>query len=390
MRPWLYLGLTCLIACAESDGSVDAGPVSTIRHDLGVSLIEQVLLPRLDRLVVATQAFEAAAQTQADLVAGGTAVDRQGLQTSWLTVMDIVQELEVLQLGAAAPSATRRGGQDLRDEIYSWPVVNPCKVDQVLASGIFVEAGFRPRVRVNVYGLDALEVLLFRVGEFNVCPPQLPINEEGQWEALGAPERERRRYAYAAVIAAGLRADAEQLRAAWTAADGLLVDAKAGGEGSVFDAPEALLGEWIAALLHLDTVSKDKRLALPSGINPDCGRAICSEKLEFRTAAANGLALRANLRAAAAVLGGDGGLGFYDLLRHDGAADLAEQLETAVVKAIATARAIEVTWSELLGSDPEALRNLHTDLAAVTTLLKGPFLTVLNLDVPGEGAGESD
>jgi predicted lipoprotein len=232
--------------------------------------------------------------------------------------------------------------------------------------------------------------MLFRVGDFNVCPPQLPINEDGQWEALGAEERERRRYAYAAVISAGLRADAERLRSAWTATDGLLDDAKAAGLGSVFDTPDALIDEWLGALFHLDFVSKDKRLAVPSGISADCGRAVCSDKLEFRSAAANGLALRANLRAATALLSGDGGLGFYGLLRHDGAGDLAEQLEMALFTATATARSIEVTWSDLLGSDPEALRNLHRDVEVVTDLLKGPFMTVLNLSVPEEGAGDSD
>ena len=33
------------------------------------------------------------------------------------------------QLGPAA-SALTTGGEGLRDEVYSWPTVNPCRVDQ--------------------------------------------------------------------------------------------------------------------------------------------------------------------------------------------------------------------------------------------------------------------
>ena len=40
------------------------------------------------------------------------------------------QELEGLQIGPAGSSLSTIGGQDLRDEIYSYPNVNRCRSDQ--------------------------------------------------------------------------------------------------------------------------------------------------------------------------------------------------------------------------------------------------------------------
>ena len=66
-----------------------------------------------------------------------------------------------MQLGPAGDSLKFVGGQDLRDEIYSWPLTNPCMVDQRTARGEYAEATFFDDVLVNSTGFDALETLLF-------------------------------------------------------------------------------------------------------------------------------------------------------------------------------------------------------------------------------------
>ena len=37
-----------------------------------------------------------------------------------------------MQLGPAGSSLSAVAGADIRDEIYSWPTINPCRIDAVL------------------------------------------------------------------------------------------------------------------------------------------------------------------------------------------------------------------------------------------------------------------
>ena len=88
-----------------------------------------------------------------------------------------------MQLGPAAPTGSGVGGAGKRDEIYSWPTVNPCRIDQELVEQGYLQGDFFTANLVNTYGLDALEYLLFYGGDANACAPQLPLNVDGTWAA---------------------------------------------------------------------------------------------------------------------------------------------------------------------------------------------------------------
>lgn len=381
------LALLLSTACGGEQEPPAPVDTSTYRHTVGVALLQQVILPRLARLSELTREFE----TEASRQHAADNANLGPLRTSWLATLELVQELEVLQIGPAANSAARKGGDDQRDRLYSWPLTNSCRVDQVLVSGIYEQDDFAGRVMANVLGLDALEELLFREGDFHTCPPQLPIEADGQWDALGEAERNSRRLGYVAALTKQLRIDAESLQTAWEPSGGnFLAQAQNPGGDSVFSSPQCLLDELFAAMFHLDLVTKNKRIALPAGISADCNLAACPHLLEFKNAPVSGLAVQANLRGVASLFSGDEGDGFDALLRREGSEELADAIEVALRDAQDAARALEVDWALLLQSDPDALNELHAKVKVLTDLLKTQFASVLNLSVPQEGAADND
>ena len=394
IRTWTAaLGLGAALACAGAEEP--SGPSGeerlTERHAVALELIENVYRPRLLRLVEAAEALDSEARRAHGATADSGRFEPSAMRTAWLTVMNHVQELEVMHIGPAASSLGRKGGEDLRDGLYSWPLTNPCRVDQVLVSGIYAQEDFRGRVMANVVGLDALEQLLFREHDEHTCPPQLPIETEGQWDALGATGRAQARADYSLALTGALLDDAQTLLNRWSPeGEDFLAQARSPGADSVFATPQCVLDELFAAMYHLDLVTKDKRLAVPTGLSPDCTQATCANKLEFQLALQSGLSVQANLAGMAALFSGGDGRGFDALLRAEGAEGLADELQAALDDAQTLARALEVDWAQLLRDDPQALRTLHGKVKALTDLLKTQFATVLNLSVPQEGAGDND
>ena len=386
-------GLLLSPACSGTQGESEPPPAdaNTYRLSIGVGLLKNVYVPRLERLTQATQELKTQAEAVQQTTVSNNTFDKATLQTSWLGVMEVIQELEVMHVGPAANSIGRKGGEDRRDALYSWPLTNACRVDQVLATNKFAEDGFTDRVMANVYGMDALEQLLFRNHDEHTCPPQLPIETENQWEDLGVEGRALARANYSVVIAAALHKDALALQERWAADGGnFMAQAETPGGDSAFATPQCLLDEMFAAMFHFDLVTKDQRLAVPTGISADCTQATCANKLEFQLAPQSGLSVQRNIIGLAAMFSGGDGEGFDALLRREGAEELADQMQTALQEAEDAARALEVDWAVLLENDPEAIRDLHAKVKGVTDLLKTQFATVLNLSVPLEGAADND
>lgn len=145
--------------------------------------------------------------------ASGSASDLESAISEFHEAMDVWQRAEVLQVGPAGVMGTVAGGEDLRDQIYSWPLSNACRVDQELVR-LGYESDFASQA-VNVRGLDALEYLLFAEGTSNACPINSMINTDGQWAALGEEEIRERRRAYAKAATDLVVTSAEDLSARW-------------------------------------------------------------------------------------------------------------------------------------------------------------------------------
>lgn len=390
--------LISMTACRDVSSSSSSGGTDLFdRHALLRSYTNQVVLPALSEFEADAGALESATAALADAVAAGSAdeSDWNAARDAWRDAMRTWQMLEVLQVGPAGSAALRVGGRGIRDEIYSWPAVNPCRIDQETASEDFASADFFVREPVSTRGLDALEYLLFDADTTNACAAAVDINANGTWAALvadGAVPGLRARYA--ARAAADVHRRAGELVAAWDAGQenfaAQLIDA--GSPDSMFESAAVALDELFRALYYIELQVKDRKLAVPAGLHPDCLATSCPELQESRWADASKEHLLANLIAAQRVfLGGTAaGVGFDDFLHAVGASDLAVEMTADFENAIAAVEAIPGTFGTALVTDIAAVRAAYDAVKTLTDDLKSRFVTVLSLRIGQEGAGDND
>lgn len=367
------------------------------RNALLADYAQRIALPALRQfvtdaagLVNATAALRQAAQS------GPATSELDAARTAWRNAMRTWQLLEVMQVGPAGSASQVTGGQGLRDEIYSWPAVNPCRVDQETVSEDYADPGFFEQELVNTRGLGALEYLLFDTGDDNACPPTTDINTNGSWAALIASgDLLERRASYAALAADSVSERAVQLRNAWETTGGDFAGqlARAGQSNSPFDTAQDAVNDVFAGLFYLELDVKDEKMAPSAGISPDCQDDVCPNLSESIYADASKDHILRNLIAGQQIFhGGSGtaGVGFDDFLVARNASGLATQMTADFAAAITAVEAIPGTWIEALNSDPNSVIAAYDAVKEITDELKGQFATALNLRVPDEGAGDND
>jgi predicted lipoprotein len=365
-----------------------------LRRAVLSSVGEQVVAPATVEFAARADALGASVDAHAlavdDPDAGPPALAQA--QAAWGAAMVQWQQLEVMQVGPAAP-ASAPGGESLRDEIYSWPTANTCAVDRAVVGQDYLEADFIETGLVHAYGLDALEYLLFSHAPAHTCPAQIQL--DGEWDALGIDEIERRRAAYANVVAAEVRRRASTLADRWhgDAGFGKLL-ANPGEGGSPYANTQQAVDDVFRAMFYVDLSTKDAKLGKPLGVIEGCDAPPCLEFLESPFAGVGAPSVSANLVALKAlVLGGpdaESGQGFDELASDVGHGEVAETLLADIDAAIVAAEAIELPLAEAMVSDPGKVDALHVAIKQVTDTLKGPIVMILRLQVPSEGAGDND
>jgi predicted lipoprotein len=301
----------------------------------------------------------------------------------WRRAMTAWQRVEVLQFGPTG-SSSAPGGQDFRDQIYSWPLVSRCAVDTVLVQGSY-EAGVS-ELLVNRRGLAALEYLLFYEGDDVSCGAET-------WATLSPQQRTQQRAAYAKAVADDVSVRANDLAAAWNG--GFVETLTSAGPGNpTYPNGAAALTAVSDALFYFEAVVKDLKLARPLGLR-DCTTAPCLDAVESPYSRHNKENLKANLVAVRQVLEGCGegfsGVGFDDLLAAKGASAVSAKLKDSAIVAQTALEAIEEPdLNQALVADPPSVQALYDAVRAVTTLLKGEFVTALNLEIPSGVEGDND
>lgn len=140
MRAYAALLLLPLIQACSDSSSSEQGPSfggGTSTPDLNTQFNRSLLLSDVtDKVLVTTiEAFEQQAQAQVAAVSSmceaivsnssDVSALTESAQQDWRSTMDQWQQLEVMQIG---PVLTNEA--NLRNKIYSWPVVQSCAVDQ--------------------------------------------------------------------------------------------------------------------------------------------------------------------------------------------------------------------------------------------------------------------
>ena len=314
-------------------------------------------------------------------------------QDAWLAAIDAWEEAEGFILGPAA-AAGAPGGQDLRDAIYAWPLVNRCLVDQAIVAKDYDKPEWKSSL-VSVRGLGASEYLLFHPEADNGCAASVSINAQGSWAAIGADDLARRKMRYARVAAADVDARARALVDAWDPAKGnFLAELTNAGRGSkTFATDQAAFNAASDALFFVELSVKEK-VSKPLGVIA-CGVPNCLDTVESPWARRSKEHVRANLRGFRRMFAGCGeggaGLGFDDLLRAVGAEKVAAQMQTELDAAFAAIDALgPATLEDTIQKEPAKARAIYDALKRLADILKSDFVTVLALEVPKRVDGDND
>lgn len=372
-----------LASCGGNEMPVDtlAGRKREVLSNLGENIILATYRTFADRaaaLETATAAYAASV----------TPENRAGAQQAWRDAMAIWEEAEVMQIGPAGPTYTV-GGMALRDEVYSYPLTNTCRVDQEIVSGGYAEPDAFAAQLVNVRGLGALEYLLFVDSAENTCGATVPINTDGTWAALGTDELAQRRADYAHTLAVLVSRMAVQIRDAWEPAGGdFLAQLQHAGDGSTaYRAAQDGLNALGGALLYVDTFTQGMKIGEPAGIEICTSGATCLTTLESPYSQTSKENVLANLRAFRRIfLGAEPGTdapGLDDLLNEVGAETAATQVASAIENAITVVEALPGSLEDAITSSPDAVMGAYEAIAEVMRLLKADVFTALNIDVMG-------
>ncbi|MBM76692.1 MAG: hypothetical protein CMK59_14895 [Proteobacteria bacterium] len=385
----------CKDAYEGSDTSTAAAKAAVVSDVLG-SVGSSVVLPTLDRFSSELDLLEdAILDYQSALQTGNSEQELTAAREQWRSTMSVWQELEVMQLGPAGDSMKFVGGESIRDEIYSWPTVNPCRVDQNTAAENWDSSSYYEDNLVNAYGLDAIEHLLF--GSYDTdCPPQVNPVADGSWAALGEEGIAQNRSEFALVLLDNIQSNTELLIQGWSPDGGNFSELLLGLEGSPYESEQLALNAVYNSLFYVETSTKDRKLALPLGYR-DCSEDTCPEDFEGLLSQTTASSLIGNLKGFKMLFQGGDGIGMSDLLTDLGHEDLSKQVVLDVEESIRLLEMLEQDMTEqgtdvpsVLADQPERLEEIYVQLQLVTTAIKQDIATVLSMEIPREAAGDND
>jgi predicted lipoprotein len=320
----------------------------------------------------------------------------EAAREAWRFAIASFERVELFRFGPMARSQTDPGGQNLRDEIYAFPLGNNCRVDQQIVARTYEGAGFASTL-AGSRGLSALEYLLFYTGTSNACPPSDDING-GPWAALSASELAQRRADYAAAAAADVLARTSALIEAWDPDGGDFYAqlTEAGAGSTVYPIDQDALNAVSDGMFYVENEVKDLKLGWPLGRVPECANSPnpCPNSVESRYALASTDHLRQNLLAFRKLFQGCGpdfsGAGFDDWLHRVGAGDLSDRMLEALTGAENAVAVLDPPLEQALYSDLTEASGVHAAVKGMTDLLKTEFVTVLNLELPEGLEGDND
>ena len=384
---WLFLGGCALIATLNgqgcgweepSDSPLPQESVEALLSDVG----EYVVIPELNLFLELAEEVDSEIGILSGLLSDGSDTT-QSIATAKESFGEFFlqwQVLEAMAIGPAASSIDSIFGRGLRDEIYSWPTTNACRVDQETVTSEWDNDDFYQIMLVNVYGLDALEHLLFGPMD-SVCPSQTPPVADGAWDALGPEGIEFNRLAFAASIIDNIIVNGQELVDVWSSGEAI--------DYSGVATPDETLEGIYHSLYYIETFTKDLKLFHPMG-DYECSSEYCLDDIE---AQASGLAVEsicANITGFMRLYSGGDGQGFDDLLKEMEHSDLSLNITVQAEEALQACEALSLPLDEAITTENAQLTSLTEAIGELGHLVKSDMASVLFFRPPGEAAGDND
>lgn len=315
---------------------------------------------------------------------------------AWKKAMAVWERAELSSYGPAGVSGGNGtpGGRDLRDPIYSWPLFSRCLVDQEIVSQRYATGAFTSGL-VSTRSLAALEYLLFYEGADNGCPADNAINAQGTWKAIPKADLDKRRAAYASVVAGDVVVRVGQLVDAWEPGKGAFLDVVANaGKNDIYKSPQQAFNAISDALFYIDIPMKTMKVGHPAGLTPECAAPPCLERVEAPFARVSKDHLRQNLIGFEKTMRGcqnGEGPGFDDYLVAVGAEATAKKMGDAIVAARAALDALkEPTFEEDLQKNAPGVKVFFEALRTIINIMKTEVASVLDLELPKAVQGDND
>lgn len=384
---------------AEANGGasmIDEDPdAMELRQQVLSDISEDVILATYTDFAQDARALETAVAAWKQ---SGSAADRASAQGAWRDAIRTWQRAEVYQVGPTGLMSQTLGGEAMRDDVYSWPLLNTCRIDREIVEQDYQDAAaFAESELINVRGLGAMEYLLFREDADNDCAPTVTPNSDGAWSSLDQAQIDTRRAAYAHALSTNLIIQADVIVDAWSADDGgFVTNFTAIGDGdSIYPSTQEALNAIFDAVFYVEKETKDMKLGVPSGSRM-CSQDICPDDLELPWSEFSKEAAIANIRAFEAVYLGnqpdaaEEGRGFDDMLIAAEAEDLDMQIKTAIAEAIAALEAVNGSLKLALQEDPQSVVNAYDKAKALGDLVKTQLVSVLDLEIPMRAEGDND
>jgi predicted lipoprotein len=300
------------------------------------------------------------------------------VQQTWIETVTQWQSIEVLQIGALGSSLTAVEGLNLRDDVYSWPLVNPCRIDQATAYQDYLLDDFLTETLVSVRGLSAMEHLIYAPID-STCPTQVPPMSDGVWAAFSESEIHSLRIEYALVIADGVKQSIQEAESYW--ANGFPLNA--------YENQTQALNAVYDAMFYVEELVKERKISHPMGLK-DCTEE-CYLDVEGAYSDASLEFIVANLQGFERLftLGKENG-GLIEILDGLGEEQLGLDMMSNTKAAISQIEGLDGSLSSLVQNDPESVEAVLESLREVTTLLKWDLATVLQVQVPQASQGDND
>ncbi|CCQ11639.1 Iron-regulated protein A precursor [Pseudoalteromonas luteoviolacea B = ATCC 29581] len=420
-KPILLSSAIALIlsGCGESTSSTsgsdfDTGvttPVEPITFDqkkLLTDLVDNVFTPTFEQFNEKAKAQQHAISSYCELekafdptMGDASALEKltqakKAADNSWKDAMVAWQHAEMMIVGPLSAN-----DKELRNQIYSWPNVSTCNVDQ--------DVVYHQRGEINGFpydianrsvkrrGLDALEYLLFNETLAHSCTIATAGEVLATWNITEDQARKVARCDYANTVALDLIASSNTLLSAWKGEAGYGNKLKQAGEpgSEITDATKAV-NEISNALFYLSEELKDYKLATPLGLfDNNCGREICPENVESKFAKHSIENILANLSAFEEIFRGNkanaqAGIGFDDFLDNQNGQDTRVLMLQGIADAKVATANIGENLQDSLTDSPEKVTDAHGKVKAVTDQLKTDFINKLALELPKTSAGDND
>ena len=341
-----------------------------------IDTLNQALVPQLQIVQEEIASLEILAQELKEDPSNTELWD--SAQEGWVSLMQDWQVVEAMQLSAFASSLDSDLGIDIRDEIYSWPTINPCRIDQETVLENWEQESFFSENLVNVYGLDTLEHLFFADLD-TICPSQVPPVSDGTWVALGEEGVLENRAKYALALLGNI---SEHLD---TQAENILA------HDEQFTI-EQRFQDRFTALFYLETM-KDRKIGHVLG-GQDCSTDLCLEDVEGEPSDRSLVWLQANVTGFRTLFTAGDGVGFDQLLIDAEYEDIStlilEQLDIIEPLLIELSDEHDGSLVQAIEVQPDKVQQVYDEMSVISGLLRVDMAAILQLKIPTEVAGDND